>query len=493
MPQIREYRAQTSGPGVVNPTLISGTDISGGMGKNLQTLAETVGGVNDYFAKQEQQKQDFEAEKIKMKEQLDLNDYMQQLKMKSPSGADGFTEQAKQELDKRKQQILDGASSDYLRKRLDTDITKVHFGAFQDAMQFEAESKAKKDKEDVMEIGFRTKNAVRQNPATINDAIESTNKLIDATRLDGTTKQIWKEKELQDLRQNEIRGWIDINPYKAKEMIQNGTWDKDLSDDFKQTLLHESNQGIRALEIEKNRTKKLEDDVQDAKREAIKDDFLGKAASGNLSANEVVRNDTLTAAEKEHFLREIKNNSLNMKTASNPGLFNDMVEQINSGKISSDDQILNKLGKGLTWSDVQHLRKELNSGNSNEGKQEKTFMKGLDDIAKGKLTKSNGMGFRDPDGDEQLQKWRIFAAQKFNEGKANGLSVTQMTDPDSKDYIGKYLPQFQKTPEQVMNSVFNRYKAPAANMPAPENAVKVEAPKRMQGESAADYLKRTKK
>ena len=72
-----------------------------------------------------------------------------------------------------------------------------------------------------------------------------------------------------------------------------------------------------------------------------------------------------------------------MKTASDPNLFNSMVEEINSGKITSDDQILSKLGKGLTWSDVNHLRKELNSGEGNQGNRKKVFKKGLDDIAKG--------------------------------------------------------------------------------------------------------------
>lgn len=491
MPQIKEYNQQTAGVGVVNPTLISGTDISGGMGRNLQSLAGDADKVIAFQAENERKQQEFEAEKIKMKEQLDLNDYMQQLKMKAPAGADGFTEAARKELDKRKQDILNSASSDYMRQKLDVDLNRVHYSALNDAMQFEIESKAKKDKLDVQEIQYRSKNAVRQNPATVSTAIESMNKLIDSTRLDSATKAQWKATELQDLRQNEIRGWIDINPYKAKEMIQNGTWDKDLSDDLRNSLAHEATQGIRAAEIEKNRAKQLADDETDAKREAIKSNFIEKAVKGTLSANEIVRDDTLKASEKEHLLRELKNNSLNMKTASDPNVFNRMVEEINSGKITSDDQILSKLGKGLTWSDVNHLRKELNSGDGSQGQQEKVFKKGLDDIAKGMLTKSNAMGFKDPEGDVQLQKWRIFAAQKMQEGKEKGLTITQMTDPDSKDYIGKYLTQFKKTPEQVMRSVYSNFGQPTV-APKPENAVKVDAPQRLKGESAADFLKRTK-
>lgn len=492
MPQIKEYNQQTAGVGVVNPTLISGTDISGGMGRNLQSLAGDADKIIAFQAENERKQQDFEAEKIKMKEQLDLNDYMQQLKMKAPAGADGFTDEAKKELDKRKQDILNSASSDYMRQKLDVDLNRVHYSALNDAMQFEIESKAKKDKLDVQEIQYRSKNAVRQNPATVTAAIESMNKLIDSTRLDSAAKMQWKAQELQDLRQNEIRGWIDINPYRAKEMIDSGTWNNDLSDDLRNSLSHEATQGIRAAEIEKNRSKQLADDETEAKREAIKSSFIEKAVKGTLSANEIVRDDTLKASEKEHLLRELKNNSLNMKTASDPNVFNRMVEEINNGKITSDDQILSKLGKGLTWSDVNHLRKELNSGEGNQGQQEKIFKKGLDDIAKGMLTKSNAMGFKDPEGDVQLQKWRIFAAQKMQEGREKGLTITQMTDPDSKDYIGKYLTQFKKTPEQIMKSVYSNFNQPTV-APKPENAVKVETPKRLEGESPSSYLERLKK
>lgn len=491
MPQIREYRSQTSGPGVVKQSLISGEDVSGGLGKAVQSLSSGVMDVVDVVAKQKKQQQDFEVEKMSFQEQLDLNDYMQDLKMKAPAGADGFTDQARTELERRREDILNKASSDYMREQLDMKLRRIHMGTMQDSIQFEAESKAKKDRLDVEAIGNRTRNAVRMNPATSPKAIESMNALIDATSLPSDVKMQWKAKELQDIRQNEIRGWIDINPVRAKEMIQTGTWSDDLSDDLRNTLENEADQGIRALEIEKNRTKKLNDDASEAKREAIKDDFIKKAIGGNLSANEIVQNTDLKAAEKEHFLRQLKNNSFNMQARSNPALFNSMVEQISEGKIISDKQILEKLGQGLTWSDVQHLRRELRSDDNSTVKQDKVFKKGLDDIAKGMLTKSNAMGLRDPEGDVQLQKWRIFAAEQFQDGLARGLTTKQMTDPDSPDYIGKHLNKFTKTPEQIMKSVYNKYSNPA-NQLKEDQVTKIEAAPRQPGESAADYLKRTK-
>jgi len=453
MPQIKEYNRQNSGPGVVNPTLIQGSDISGGAGKNLQVLAGAMDNVNDYMAKEEKQRQDFDTQKTKIKETLDLNEYMQTMKMKAPAGADGFADQAKQELDKRKQKLLDSAGSDYMRQKLDLELTSVHGQAFNEAIQFESESRAKKDKSDVQESLFRTKNAVRMNPALTAQMIEETNKLIDTTRIDSTTKEIWKKQELQDIRQNEIRGWIDINPVKAKEMIQGGTWDKELSDDLRNTLLHESNQGIRALDIEKNRSKDVQDKLLDAEREERKDDYLARMVSGTLSANEVVRDDKLKAADKEHILREMNSSTFNVASRTDPGIYNNVYSQIVDGKITSDTEIMKYLGKGLKASDVQHLRRELNSGGDNS---EKVFKKGMDDIAKGMLTKSNGLGFKDPEGDTQLQKWRVYFSEEYTKGKASGLSAKQMLDPDSKDYIGKDLQKFVRTQDQVMKSVLGR-------------------------------------
>lgn len=492
MPQIKEYRQQTRAPGPAEYSMVKGSDFSGGMGNNIAALGETVSQVNDVFAKREKQDQEFQVQKTAMKEQLDLNEYMQQLKQKAPAGGVGFTETAKTELDKRKNAILDAAPSEFMRKNLDLDISKIHMGALNESIQYEAESKAKKDKNDVMVLSDRAKNAVRLNPATVNAALEAQNKLIDSTSLDETNKTIWKQKALGDLRESEVRGWIDINPYKAKEFIEKGTWDNDLTSDLRQSLLHESNQGIRALEVERNRTKRLDDDVKDAKREAIKDDFISRAATGNASAIEIARNPDLTSVDKEHLIRAVNTGALNTAKASNPSLFNNVVERINlpdgdPRKITSDAQILPLLGKGLSFSDITHARKELAGSGTDEGKQDKVFTKGLDDIAKGMLTKSNGMGFKDPEGDTQLQKWRIFAAKEVAAGKTKGLTVADMMDPDSKNYVGRHLKNFQRSQEQVMNSVFSSMKPPGGAVIPAKNV----AP-RGANESASDYLKRTK-
>ena len=93
------------------------------------------------------------------------------------------------------------------------------------------------------------------------------------------------------------------------------------------------------------------------------------------------------------------------------------------------------------------------------------------------LTKSNAMGFKDPEGMFNFRNGE-FCCSKMQEGKEKGLTITQMTDPDSKDYIGKYLTQFKKTPEQVMKSVYSNFGQPTV-APKPENAVKVDAPQRL--------------
>lgn len=501
MPQIKEYRQQTSAPGPAKISQLSGSDISGNMGKNLASLGDTISGVNDFMAKREMQKQDFESQKLSMQEQLDISERMEELKRTAPAGAEGFTEAARAELDKRKQKALENAPSEFIRQNLEASYGKIHYNAMNEAMQFEAQSMAKKSKDDVNIIANRTRNSVRLNPATVQTAIESMNALIDKSPVDETTKQLWKSQELNELRQNEVRGWIDVNPYKAKEMLEKGTWDQDLSSDLRNSLVNESEQGIRALEIERNRQKSLSDEVADARREATKNDFLERAVKGELSANEVVKSN-LKTSEKEHILRGLKTNAFNMANASNPTLFNNIVERIHlpeghPNKISTDEQAMAFLGKGLNYSDLQHIRKEISGAGTPEGKMETQLKKGLDDIAKGKLTKSNAMGFKDPDGDEMLQRWRIFAAKKFEEGKKKGLDPVEMLDPSSKDYIGKHLntPMFQKTNEQIMKATFSSLQPPGSNgkVPTPPSKEVPKSPPRAEGESPAQYLERLKK
>ncbi len=500
MPQIKEYNQQTNAPGPGNFTQVRGSDISGGMGNNLKAAGEMLGEVNDIFAKKEMEAQTFEAQKLSMKEAADINDFMQETKMKAPPGAAGFAKTAQEELEKRKQKLLDEAPSEFIRNNLSSDLIRIHGNAFKQAVDFEAESMAKKSKEDTVVLLNRANNSVRSNPALIGSVLEEQEKLIDSSPIDATTKLAWKNKARQDLRQSEIRGWMDVNPHKAQAMLQEGTWDKDLDPDLKNTLLHETRQGIRALEIENNRSKKLDEEVKSTRREAIKDNFIGKAASGELSAREVISSD-LPSADKEHLLRALKNDSLNVKNASNASVFNDTVERINlpdgdPRKITSDAQIMSMLGKGITYKDAQHLRKELAGTGTEEGKQEAMLKKGIDDIAKGFLTKSNGMGFKDPEGDAQLQRWRIFMSKEYESGKQKGLTPMQMLDPDSKEYIGRHLktPAFQRTQEQVMNSVFNKMAPPERAAPAPDKVVApITAAPRAPGESAAAYLARTKK
>jgi hypothetical protein len=160
---IRQYQQQTSAPGAMKFQKLQGSDISS-LGKGLSAAGDVAMDVADIWADKEKEKQAFEAEKKTAQEQQDLTKFMDEQKKAAPAGADGFTESVREELDKRKQKMLDEAPSEYMRTRLDANLIRVHMGAFQEAAGFEAEAEARKQKQDLTKIFDENNNLVRANP-----------------------------------------------------------------------------------------------------------------------------------------------------------------------------------------------------------------------------------------------------------------------------------------------------------------------------------------
>jgi hypothetical protein len=91
--------------------------------------------------------------------------------------------------------------------------------------------------------------------------------------------------------------------------------------------------------------------------------------------------------------------------------------------------------------------------------------------------------------------------------RSKGKSAQELLNPDSPDYLGKNIPQYVKTPQQLFKSLMPK-KAQAPNMlsnltvepglaPAQAAPTYKAPPKaapltRNPGESAADFLKRKK-
>ena len=276
-----------------------------------------------------------------------------------------------------------------------------------------------------------------------------------------------------ELAKSMVRGWNDLDaPEFAKSMLEKGQLDKEVNGDVKYQLIKESERAIEGKKTEAKRAQTAADQELANAQEKIKDSFLNKAYNNDLSPQEVLKNPTLDATQKEHMLGIIKKNSTE-RIETNPSTFISLFDKIHlpdgdKNKITNEDDLNQYVGRGLTIPALQQLRTELRGRKTEQGKFESDLQKNfMDRIVKDKLTKTNPMiGAKDPEGDESYQKYMAWFYPEFQKQKAAGKSVSALLTPGSPDYMGNNIGAFVRTPEQIMKSMYS----PSPNPSAPGSA-----------------------
>jgi lysozyme len=134
-----------------------------------------------------------------------------------------------------------------------------------------------------------------------------------------------------------------------------------------------------------------------------------------------------------------------------PGFF-DAYKQVHAppgdpGRITDPSQLYGMVGPhgSLTIAGVDKLVSEIAARRTPEGEAESAMKKEfLEKFARPKITWSNP-DFKDfdKDGDERFLKFQAAFFPAYEKGRAAGLTPAQMLDPESKDYLGKLIPQFE--------------------------------------------------
>lgn len=304
-----------------------------------------------------------------------------------------------------------------------------------------------------------------------------------------------KLQSQRELAKSAIRGWTNLNPEDAKKQLNEGLWDKTIDGDLKNQLLGEADQAIRGRAVEDERLKRQQKEILAQQQTDTQNKFLSAMAEDKLSAKEILNSnlDPFGSGSKEQFIKLLeqhdKQKSERIKT--DPNVFMDLWDKVHlpdgdPQKVNDENYLNQFMGRGLTVSDINTLRGEIQGKKTIAGSDEAELKKGITDIAKGKLTKSNPLtGIRDPIGDTQYQKFLVNFLSDFNKQRQEGKSAKQLLSPESPDYLGKNIDRYTRTNQQIITDLvkINKSATPMATPPPP----------RQPGESAAAYLKRTGK
>lgn len=503
MPRIQEYRTRVEAPGPVQGRRASADDFTaGGLGGIGQAIAQT----GDMMAKRQEQQEvsDLTAKMAEThaKWTVDFKDRVQ----KGTLEPDKFMEDFDDDLGKLSENVSTFGGSQYLKR-----AAAQMRGHFTEATAAGAsELAAKKAVADYTGSLNSLSSALVNDPSSFEFARqmheEGINGLVANGGLPAEHADKLKIAGAQDLAKSAVRGWIDLNPEMAREQLRSGKWNGLIDGDVKHQMFGEVEQAIRAKELEKERQRKEQERALEEQRKTTQNDFLGKMTQGALSTKEILNSnlEAFGSGSKKQFLDMLEENTKHGGVRTDPATFIDLFNRIHlpeeDTKKLRDENDLNQylIARRLSFEDLNRLRGEIQGKKTAEGAIEAELKKGVGDIARGMLTKSNPlMGIRDPIGDEQYQKYMTFFLTEYAAQRKKGKTAVELLSPESPDYLGKHIRSYTRTPQQIIKDMANMASqkeglaAPAPSPSASPSGTPPKAPEaRKPGESAADYLKR---
>lgn len=315
-------------------------------------------------------------------------------------------------------------------------------------------------------------------------AVGAAHQLIDASVLNGdltaeqgaTLKKQWTASYSQ--------GAVQMLPFaKQIDLLSKpkGTVADFLEPDKREEMLQHA---ILAKQVEEERTLRLAKEAEEQRQKATQNSFLQSMTNGTLTPQTVLNSNLspFGSGSKDEFLRMLNKDT----SKTDPALFNELFARThladgNPGKIVNENDLNPYLISGrLSIEDLGKLRGEISGNKTTDGQSEEQLKKGLFEVAKSTLTRSNPLiGIQDPIGDENLQRFSSWFIGEYQKQRAAGKSPAELLNPDSADYLGKRLSSYVRSPQEIMQDTLQRAMAPSTS-----------AVPRKEGESAADYLKR---
>lgn len=135
-----------------------------------------------------------------------------------------------------------------------------------------------------------------------------------------------------------------------------------------------------------------------------------------------------------------------------PRLMNQLAQDINTGKINDEGQLLPHVGNGLDPAGYKTLRSML--ADTPEGEANKTNRSMLLKVAESRLVKGNAaMGMKDPDGEQNLFNFTVALQQQEAQLRQSGKSPMDLYNPNAKSYFGNQLGKYELTPAQLMEKM----------------------------------------
>ncbi len=460
MPKIQTYERQVSAPGVAIRS--SAPDNAGVVGQAIEGFGQAVGQAQDRIYRGNVQK---EINQGYRDISTIRNQFTQRIEDDTKAGTidtEKISTDYQDAINKVSGNFTTPEAKDYFEKHsldLQGDILKS-------ATVSQAHVTGQKAIEDWQTSINLNGNTLQKDPSSFQNILDSNNQTIDESfkngQIDSVTAQKLKRMSGQELAKSAVQGWADVNPDIAKQKLKAGEFDQHLDQDAKHQLEGQIEQAIRGKEIDQERTERLQEKALKKAQTTTQNDFLQQMEAGSLDSKQILNSnlDPVGGGSKEQFLQMLKkHNDPEEKLKTDGQTMINLYGRIHlpdgdPKKLTDENELNQYFGHGLSFADMNRLRAEMQGKETEAGKIESDLKKQVIDIAKGKLTKSNPLtGIRDPIGDEQMARFMVHFFDDYKKQRDSGKTATELLNPDSKDYLGKNISSYVRSPQQVLQDL----------------------------------------
>lgn len=336
----------------------------------------------------------------------------------------------------------------------------AHF--VQSAGMYQAKSAGEKSVLDYSRALDANRNTLIADPSQFKTVLADSTRALDDregsyAKMPAVDREKLKRQTEETLALSAVQGEIRLDPKAALDRLKDGAWASHLDADKTFTMQRQAEIGIHAKELEAARLEAAARKREGEAQKATENKFIAKLVEDptSLSAKSVSDSNMLPD-DKIKWLGIIDRAAKPGVMKTDPGVYLDLFERahlpVDDPRAIKDESELDKyFGKGLTMDALKELRAEVSGKRTPEGQVEAELKKGLIDFAKSSLTGSNNvLGWRDPKGDEQLQRYMSYFLPEFAKQRQAGKSAIELLSPDSPDYLGKAIDQYKRPMAQML-------------------------------------------
>lgn len=483
-PQIREFTpdAPVAGP---YDTRQARNEDNGNVGDSLSRVGSVITDVGNKIHERDVQNEITDATAQMAQAHADLTDNLKDtLQSADPTDTSSISDNFMQGYDDQMSAIGNNLSTPEAQKYFQRANAQMRAHFTVSSMQGQAALAGQKAVSDYQSAASNWNSSLVTDPSSFPTVVNLHNQLVDSMVNAGTLPS-GKADELKqqgqaELAKSAVRGMIESpnpdGPAVAKDQLSGGLWDSYLNGDQKYQMLKESDQGMNAKRIEAERQANVQRQAVVQAQTDQQNNFLQQMVNNNLSSDDILKSnlDPFGSGSKEQFLK-MNEAAQNQKIKTDPDTYLNLFERIHAddtdpNKINDQNQLNQYFGKGLDINSLNALRNEVAGKKTEAGQIESDLKKNFVEGVKGQLTKTNPLlGMRDPDGDEQYQGFLSTFLPAYDAQRKAGKTPTDLLNPSSPDYMGKMAKTFNRTPEQIMQSMANQFNPPA-DQPAPVNS-----------------------